>query len=57
MGLDIVLEIIIRAIEQFVVEILFVGIFYGSGWGIFRMLTLGSYPPPQSRLHNREFVA
>jgi hypothetical protein len=28
MGLDIVLEIIIRAIEQFVVEILFVGIFW-----------------------------
>jgi hypothetical protein len=47
MGLDIVLEIVIRTIEQFVVEILFVGIFWPE-WGILRGLTPGSYPSPQS---------
>ncbi|WP_200870586.1 hypothetical protein [Methylobacter tundripaludum] len=57
MAFDAIAEFIVRAIAQFVVEVLFVGVFYWPGWVVLRSLTLGRYPPPQSQAHNREFVA
>jgi hypothetical protein len=57
MAFDTIAEFVVRAIAQFVVEVLFVGVFYWPGWVVFRSLTLGRYPPPQSQPHNREFVA
>jgi hypothetical protein len=57
MAFDVIAEVVIRVVAQFVVETLFVGVFYWPGWVILRVLTLGRYPPPQSHPHNREFVA
>ena len=57
MAIDAIAEFVVRAIAQFVVEVLFVGILYWPGWVVLRSLTLGRYPPPQSQPHNREFVA
>jgi len=57
MAFDAIAEFVVRAIAQFVVEVLFVGVFYWPGWVVLRSLTLGRYPPPQSQPHNREFVA
>jgi hypothetical protein len=57
MALDAIAEIVVRAIAQFIGEVLFVGIFYWPGWVILRVFTLGHYPPPQSQQHNREFVS
>lgn len=57
MALDAIVEVVVRNIAQFVVKILFVGVFYWPGWIILRVLTLGRYPPPQPHRHNREFVA
>jgi hypothetical protein len=57
MALDAIAEIVIRAIAQFIGEVLFVGIFYWPGWVILRAFTWGHYPPPLSQPHNREFVA
>jgi len=57
MAFDAIAEFIVRAIAQFVVEVLFVGVFYWPGWFVLRSLTLGRYPPPQSQPHSREFVA
>lgn len=57
MALDAIAEVVVRVVGQVLVEVVFVGIFYWPGWLILRLLTLGSYPPPQSQPHNREFVA
>ena len=57
MGLDALAEIAIRVAVQFVIEVLFVGIFYWPGWLILRVATIGCYPPQQSQPHSREFVA
>jgi len=57
MAFDAIAEIVVRAIAQFIGEVLFVGIFYWPGWVILRVFTWGHYPPPQSQSHNREFVA
>jgi hypothetical protein len=57
MALEAIAEVVVRAIAQFIGEVLFVGIFYWPGWVILRVLTLGRYPPSQSKPHNREFVA
>lgn len=57
MALDAIAEVVLRVVGNFIVEVLFVGIFYWPGWVILRVVTLGRYPPPQSRPHNREFVA
>jgi hypothetical protein len=57
MALDAIAEFVVRAIARFVVEVLFVSVFYWPGWVMLRVLTLGRYPPPQAYPHNREFVA
>ncbi|MGR9014114.1 MAG: hypothetical protein ACU83U_10765 [Gammaproteobacteria bacterium] len=57
MAFDIIIEVVVRTIAQFIVEVLFIGVFYWPGWVVLRILTLGHYPPPQSHPHNREFVA
>lgn len=57
MALDAIAEIAFRVIGQLVIEVLFVGVFYWPGWLILRVVTVGRYPPPQSRQHSREFVA
>jgi len=57
MALDAIAEIVFRVVGNFIVEVLFVGIFYWPGWLVLRVVTLGRYPPLQSRPHNREFVA
>jgi hypothetical protein len=57
MALDAIFEVVVRIIVEFVVEVLFVGVFYWPGWIILRVLTLGRYPPSQSYKHNREFVS
>jgi len=55
--LDTAAEFLFRTIGQFVLEVLFYGLFYWPGWLILRVLTLGKYPPPQSQPHNRYFVS
>lgn len=57
MALNALAEIAIRVAGQFVIEVLFVGIFYWPGWLILRVLTIGRYPPQQAQTHSREFVA
>jgi hypothetical protein len=57
MALDAIAEIAFRVVGQFVIEVLFVGIFYWPGWLILRVLTIGRYPPQQSQPHSRELVA
>lgn len=57
MPLDALAEIAIRVAGQFIIEVLFVGIFYWPGWLILRLVTFGRYPPQQSQPHSREFVA
>jgi hypothetical protein len=57
MALDTLVEVAARALGQFVLEVLLVGIFYWPGWLICRALTFGRYPPSQDTPHNREFVA
>lgn len=57
MAFDTLAEIAIRVAGQFVIEVLFIGIFYWPGWLILRVITVGRYPPQQSQPHSREFVA
>ena len=57
MALDAIAEVVLRVVGNFIVEVLFVGIFYWPGWLVLRVVTLGRYPPVQSCAHNREFVA
>jgi len=57
MALDAIAEFAFRVVGQFVIEVLFVGIFYWPGWLILRAVTIGRYPPQQSQPHSREFVA
>jgi len=57
MALDALAEIAIRVVGQFIIEVLFIGIFYWPGWLILRVITVGCYPPQQSQPHSREFVA
>lgn len=57
MPLDTFVEVVARAVGQFVVDVLFVGVFYWPGWVILRTITFGRYPPSQPHSHNREFVA
>ena len=57
MALDTIAEIAFRVIGQFVMEVLFVGVFYWPGWLILRVVTVGRYPPLQSQQHSRELVA
>lgn len=57
MALDAIAEIAFRVVGQFVIEVLFVGIYYWPGWLILRVITIGRYPSQQSQPHSREFVA
>jgi len=57
MALDTLIEVAGRAIAQFVLERIIVGVFYWPGWFVLRIITLGHYPPSQTTPHNREFVA
>lgn len=56
-AIDTLAEAAFRFVGQFVIEYLFVRIFYWPGWFILRIFTLGRYPPLQTEKHNREFVA
>lgn len=55
--LDALLELIVRLIGQFLLEVVFYGLFYPVGWLMLKILTFGQYPPPTPNSHNREFVA
>ena len=57
MALDTIAEFVVRTVGQFMLEVIFVGIFYWPGWLILRVLTAGRYPPKQSERHSRKFVA
>ena len=57
MALDAIAEVAVRAIWNFVIDVVLVGLFYWPGWLVLRALTFGRYPPMQSQPHNREFVA
>ena len=57
MALDVITEFVFRTLGQFVLEVVFVCIFYWPGWLILRVLTVGRYPPKQSEPHSRGFVA
>jgi hypothetical protein len=51
------LEEVVKFVFSIVLNLVFYVILYWSGWLILRILTLGNYPPPQSRQHNRIFVS
>lgn len=57
MALDAIAEVVVKAVGQFLVEIVFLGIFYWPGWLILRALTFGRYPPKKPEPHSEEFVA
>ena len=57
MALDVVVEVVARAVGHVLVEVVLVGVFYWPGWLICRMITFGRYPPPPGVEHNRELVA
>jgi hypothetical protein len=57
MALDAIVEVVVKAVGQFLAEVIFVGIFYWPGWLILRMLTFGRYPPKKWEPHSEEFVA
>lgn len=57
MALDAIAEVVVKAVGQFLVEIVFLGIFYWPGWLILRALTFGRYPPKKSEPHCEAFVA
>lgn len=56
MALDVIAEVVVRAIGWLIVDLIFIGIFYWPGWLFLSVLTLGRYPPPKATPHNREFV-
>ena len=51
------LEFLIELVTRFVVDIVFETVFYGIGWIMLKTLTLGWYPPPEPRKHNKDLVA
>jgi hypothetical protein len=55
--LDAVADFVLRFVGHFIVETLFLGVFYRPGWLILRVITFGRYPPQQGEPHNREAVA
>jgi hypothetical protein len=57
MALDAIAEVVVKAVGQFLLEVVFIGIFYWPGWLILRALTFGRYPPNRSEPHSEEFVA
>lgn len=57
MALDAIAEVVVKAVGQFLIEIVFVGVFYWPGLLILRTLTLGRYPPKKPEQHSEEFVA
>ena len=57
MAIDAIAEVVARAVWDFVVDVVLVGVFYWPGWVLLRAFTIGHYPPAQSLPHNREFVA
>lgn len=54
-------EMVLQAIAEFITDVLleyvYCRLFYWPGWLILRVLTLGGYPPVQSKPHNRYLVA
>lgn len=57
MALDVIAEFVAKVVGQFLVEVVFVGIFYWPGWLILRALTFGRYPPKKPEPHSEGFVA
>lgn len=54
--LDLLAEGLFRVLWAFLGEVVFCKLLYWPGWIILRILTLGRYPPEQTRSHNRYFV-
>lgn len=52
MALDEIAEVVVKAVGQFLIEIVFVGVFYWPGLLILRTLTLGRYPPKKPEPHS-----
>lgn len=57
MVLEAIAEFLFKTVGQFLLEVIFYGLFYWPGWLILRVLTFGKYPPNQSQPHNRYFVS
>ena len=57
MALDAIAEVAVKAVGQFLLQVVFVGIFYWPGWLILWALTFGRYPPKKPESHSEEFVA
>lgn len=57
MALDAIVEAAGRVIGGFLLEVVFIGIFYWPGWLILRLVTFGRYPPKRLQAHSRAFVA
>ena len=55
--MDTIAEFVVRVVGSFIVEVVFVGIFYWPGWLLLRVITFGRYPPGKSQPHSKEFVA
>ncbi|WP_334188266.1 hypothetical protein [Noviherbaspirillum sp.] len=56
MALDSIAEVVLKAVGQFLIEVVLVGVFYWPGWLILRTLTFGRYPPKRPHPHSEEFV-
>lgn len=55
--MDAIAEFVVRVVGSFIVEVVFIGIFYWPGWLLLRAITFGRYPPDKSQPHSKEFVA
>lgn len=51
------LDAIVSAIANFLVDVVLTGIFYRPGWLVLRVVTWGRYPPAKDEEHNEQFVA
>jgi hypothetical protein len=56
-GYRAIAEVVVRAVGHFLVEVLFIGIFYWPGWLFLRAPAFGRYPPRKPRPHSNEFAA
>lgn len=50
-------DALLEAIAWFLVEVIFIGIFYWPGWLFLRTVTLGRYPQIRDVGHSETFVA
>jgi hypothetical protein len=55
--MDAIAEAFARFLIDFIVEMVVVPVGYWPGWLVLKVITLGKYPPPKPKAHNKYAVA